>query len=299
MKTAWLILGIASVTSVGWTQSLTPKRPGLAPEDNRLPGAVVEMGRVVRGELQPAPPGPEAKTAGMNPRKQPFPITSSPTPTEKASTSPEMEISENAPAAATVAPPAQRASSLILGRVKQRLSIRKSASPEPRLAPVSPPSGPSEGSPQEETPEPNAVAPVPVQGAAPGQSIVRTGDYSPIEQTVAKYHAASGPQRVRPSGVSHELRNSTARIRTNFTAGDAAAVQQEADSIRARICTLRSLDSLTLEKRLKVSSICRMLDDGLDMVEQGQRAGDETMVQLGLEKIHQASELLEPLDGEE
>lgn len=133
------------------------------------------------------------------------------------------------------------------------------------------------------------------EATAANKPIVRTGEFSPLEQTVAKYQTTP-VAAVKPTALSSEIQLSSRRLRDRFVAGDHDAVSREALVIRTHVCSLRSMSSLSLEKRLKVSSICRMLEDGLQILEEGQQAGDEAKVQLGLEKIYRASELLEPLD---
>lgn len=125
--------------------------------------------------------------------------------------------------------------------------------------------------------------------------LVRTGEFSPLEQTVAKYQMTPAAA-MKPTALSAEIQLSSRRLRDKFAAGDHDAVSHEASVIRTHVCSLRSMSSLSLEKRLKVTSICRMLEDGLQIIEEGQQTGDEAKVQLGLEKIYRASELLEPLD---
>ncbi|MCX7624645.1 MAG: hypothetical protein N2Z21_00285 [Candidatus Sumerlaeaceae bacterium] len=134
-----------------------------------------------------------------------------------------------------------------------------------------------------------------VEDTSVNKPVVRTGAFSPLEQTVAKYQMTP-VSAVKPTALSAEIQMSSRRLRDRFVAGDHEAVSREASLIRTHVCSLRSMSTLSLEKRLKVSSICRMLEDGLEIIEEGQVTGDEAKVQLGLEKIYRASELLEPLD---
>lgn len=296
MKTAWMVIGIAAIASVGWG----------APTEQ--PPVSEEGARANQTSLPPTERARERSKQGQIPSEETATVTSA-TPRKAAEVPPAAPESQTVPRLKEAPPDtrnisagptssAQRGLS-VLGRVKEKLSGRKSKVGTPPLGESLNEAADQEIPEESASAVPVALPAVPGAKASATPSLVRSGDYSPLEQTVAKYQPVAESRSVRPADVCSELRSSTARIRTNFTAGDPVAVEREASAIRAQVCGLRSLNSLTLEKRLKVSSICRMLDDGLDMIEQGQRSGDESLVQLGLEKIHQASELLEPLDEEE
>lgn len=134
----------------------------------------------------------------------------------------------------------------------------------------------------------------PLDAPAKGPT-VRTGDFPVLQQTVAKYRVTP-VAATNPAEVSGNLQEYCGRIRDSVRLGDYEAVQREADAIRVQACSLRTLSSLSLEQRLKVSSICRMVDDGLQMIEEGRLDGDSSKIHLGLEKIHEASELLTSSD---
>lgn len=198
-----------------------------------------------------------------------------------------------------VAKPAGAKSSGLITKVKEKIVGRKAAAATPVETSEQNESAATAEESEAPTPSSSGVAMVPAASEPTGPR-VRSGEFSPLEQTVAKYKPTQlSATPVAPSEVCHNIRAFYGRIRDNYAAGDHEAVTREAEAIRSQVCGLRSLSTLPLEKRLKVSSICRMIDDALQLVEEGQQTGDESKVELGLEKLHQANELLEPLDEQE
>ncbi len=133
--------------------------------------------------------------------------------------------------------------------------------------------------------------------ASPGTGMVQEGTYSVLEDKLARYRPVTAPAP-EPTDVCGAVRVATGRLVAHYSQGNYQALAEETEQIRAHVCSLRNLRTLSLEQRLKVSSICRMLDDGLQLIEEGQKAGDPARIQLGLEKLHEASELLQPVGAE-
>jgi len=190
----------------------------------------------------------------------------------------------------------------LLRRLKQKVTPRRSQSAYEAGDDEEAAVAPSTGTPPPDVPAPSPrdlAPPVTVRTAANvgHSSVVQDGDYPVLEQTMAKYRGTPATV-VRPIELCATLQASAVRIQSLYAAGNHEGIRKEAELMRSQICGLRSLRSLTLEQRLKVTSICRMLDDGLELVEEGQQADDESKVQLGLEKLHEASELLEPFGAE-
>jgi hypothetical protein len=190
----------------------------------------------------------------------------------------------------------------LLRRLKQKVTPRRSQSAHEASDDEAAAEAPPAGTPSPEAPAAPPRSPAPsatVRAAANvgNSSVVQDGDYPVLEQTVAKYRGTPATV-VRPTELCATLQASAVRIQSFYAAGNHEGIRKEAEFMRSQICGLRSLRSLGLEQRLKVTSICRMLDDGLQLVDEGQQSDDESKVQLGLEKLHEASELLESFGAE-
>jgi len=240
---------------------------------------------------------PNVRTSATFPNRTMDPSSASPTTASPASPAlaPDSrvvgEVAEESPDVSTAPSSPVRKPSGVLSKVKQKLSFGRTSSPAKRRY-SSPPMA--------EMPQPDEQAPTsPEKSIVPSasQPMVQSGDYPVLQQTLAKYKVT--PASVgKPSDVCQVLATSSDRIRSAVSARNYSAIEQETVAIRSQTCGLRSLSSLSLEQRLKVSSICRMVDDGIEMIEEGRQTGDESKIHLGLEKIREASELLKPLTTE-
>jgi hypothetical protein len=77
-----------------------------------------------------------------------------------------------------------------------------------------------------------------------------------------------------------------------------ATIANETDAIRSHASSLKSVGNLTLEQRLKVSSIARMYDEGVSLIDEGQATGEEVKIRLGLEKVDEANRQLNRISNE-
>jgi hypothetical protein len=112
---------------------------------------------------------------------------------------------------------------------------------------------------------------------------------------VQKYKTASSPPTANPHDVCGALEVSSDRIRQAVARKDYAVVETETETIREHAGSLRALGTLPLEHRLCVVSICRVLDEGAELIEEGRATDDDSKIQMGLEKLHEAKQLLEKL----
>lgn len=100
-----------------------------------------------------------------------------------------------------------------------------------------------------------------------------------------------------PAEMGLLFRKSSKRIQEEMQAG--ASVEEELGQVRTHATQLKGrLRGLPLESRLKLGAISAMYEDGASLIEEGQSSGEQSKVQMGLDKIENANQLLDELEGE-
>lgn len=128
-----------------------------------------------------------------------------------------------------------------------------------------------------------------------GTPEIKAPSYPVLEQAVRKYRTPATSTIANPHDVCGALAVSSDRIRQAAARKDYALLDTETETIREQAGSLRALGTLPLEHRLCVVSICRMLDEGAELIEEGRATDDDSKIQMGLEKLHEAKQLLEKL----
>jgi hypothetical protein len=136
--------------------------------------------------------------------------------------------------------------------------------------------------------------------AAPGGHkpvIISAPTHSPLENNLSKLNPGTRSS-TKASEVCGQLRNSSNRIQDLMEKKEFATIANETDAIRSHASSLKSVGNLTLEQRLKVSSIARMYDEGVSLIDEGQATGEEVKIRLGLEKVDEANRQLNRISNE-
>jgi hypothetical protein len=102
---------------------------------------------------------------------------------------------------------------------------------------------------------------------------------------------------MRPREMSVEMRDSTGRLSEAIKNGSPEEVDQHIESIRTNFSEMKGrLRNEPKENQLKLSSIERTYQEGTEQLEEGRRSGEQSKIDIGLEKIEKANEQLEEIE---
>ena len=116
-------------------------------------------------------------------------------------------------------------------------------------------------------------------------------------ETVVNSRLVPGYDRpaMEPSQMGETLRDSTGQIREAIH-GD-GDVKPAVEDVRSRVTEMKGrLRNEPVHVQLKLSSIERMYKEGAAQIEEGERTGEQSKMQMGLEKIEKANEYLKEIE---
>lgn len=149
------------------------------------------------------------------------------------------------------------------------------------------------------SPTPSGVQPKMKTYAAPPEGMVPQG-FQPMNTgpTPRLAKRTVVPDFDQPPATTEQVRmelgNASKGLRTAIQQKNDQDMANYLDSVRSQAETMKSrMRNLGPDSNLKLSTISHIYERGADLIEEGQRTGDDSKVRLGIEKIDDANRQLD------